>query len=113
MKLFRTNRIIVIRFQKNKQHLILSYYNDYGNVGWVMGKLKSTGKVIFNKTFEFKTEDLIQQDKVRQSSQDEEEIEYEFIIGELVGEFYNLKKNVFGLSNDIFFHKSVKWFSPQ
>lgn len=101
----------MIKFYKSNNQLILFYSNEYGNDNWVKSKLDTHGYIILNKTFRLSQKEIITDDEANIDFNDYEEqgFVYKFLIGEIEGDFFKLSKTVFGLSNQIFFHKSTKF----
>lgn len=100
----------LIRFYKKVDNLILSYSNEYGSNDWVHRKLSDDGYIFLNRTFKLSKNEIINYtDDTIKDEIDEEGFEYDFIIGKIEGEFYKLKKSVFDIKNQIYFHKSTKF----
>jgi len=99
----------LIRFYKDNDRLILYYANEYGSDNWVQRKLNEDKYFFLNKTFRLENEDLIKDESEEEILEEEYEegFEYKFIIGEKEGEYYRLKKKIFGISNDFYFHSST------
>ncbi len=100
----------MILFYKRDGNLILTYSNDYGSDNWVSKKLNEDGYIVLNRTFKFSKNEIIENEEYLDEDEFEQEgFEFNFKIGELVGEYYKLNKEVFSIQNEIYFHKLTKF----
>ena len=88
--------------EKNKSNLILKYYSDFSPSEWIDKKLKSDDTFSIQSIFKVKKSLLYQR-----IQDDTDEPEFQFIIGELVGDYYKIDKEVFGLKNEFYFFKNI------
>lgn len=89
----------MIKFSTKNNLLILSYYPD---TPWVTRKFKDDNEITLKKTFTFLRADI----DSRQGDDDEES--YEFILAQLVGEYFKIEARILGTSQDFFIHKDIK-----
>jgi len=92
----------MIKFEKQDADLFLIYSSDssfHGN--WASQALNREGWIELKRTFYLEKHNFI--------SSDNEELEtLKFLVGNLVGEYYLLDKEVLSISFDLYIHKSVK-----
>ena len=81
-------------------------YNNFNNEDWVRESLDEDDSVIFKGTLEFTTDDVYE----IELEHDEFDEPYEpiaFVLGELVGDYYKIKRHVIGTKHDFFFFKEI------
>ncbi|XHR95568.1 Shedu immune nuclease family protein [Mucilaginibacter sp. UC70_90] len=114
----------MIKIYPSKSMLILSYeYTDGGPI-WVKEKLKQDGEFTLRKTFTFEAKDVLDEkdreiiesvlddeDYLGETAdddpfdQDDESIS--FVLGNLVGEYYQIEKGKITYDHDVYLHKDI------
>ncbi|MBT9315960.1 Shedu immune nuclease family protein [Leptothoe spongobia] len=95
-----------MEFIKRENRLILSYTPNLRGESWIYKNLQSAGEVRIAKRFLFKSEDLIS------AKSEEPDLEFEpveFILAELRGEYYQVKKRILNLENSLYLHKDLRF----
>jgi len=92
--------------------LILEY-EPFGTAKWTRKNFSENKPVVIMKTFHFKVKDLIEPVEEKDEDEDEENEFYDdeferFAIGELVSEYYEIKKEVLNIKNNLYIHKDIK-----
>ncbi|MFN6075899.1 MAG: hypothetical protein ACK46Y_10040 [Fluviicola sp.] len=82
--------------------VLLSYAPDNG-AEWIKIKFEETNEINIKRTFCLTLNDLVQTDENLN-----DEIEKIFIIGNLIDDFYRIKKEILNTKFDVLFHKSCK-----
>ncbi|WP_010423484.1 hypothetical protein [Anaerophaga thermohalophila] len=92
IKLNPTDQIYtMIEIVKEEKLLLLKYYSDYGAPDWIDGRLES------KKPFKIKGVFWVQESNFHEKViEDFEDPEYYFVIGNLIGDYYQLDRSVFG-----------------
>lgn len=93
----------MVNIIKHGHQLILKYYSKYGPGDWVDEKMQNDENFSVLSIFQLNQELLIER-----ISDDFEEPEFHFKIGELVNDYYRINKAILGLTNDFFFHKNIE-----
>lgn len=91
---------------KEDGKLILEY-ESYGDVRWIRRNYSENKPVSIMKTFYFKEEDLIDKNEEETDEFDNDEFE-RFAIGELVSDYYVIKKEVLNIKNNLYIQKDIK-----
>ena len=92
----------MIEFEIKQNKLILIYSPD-GGVNFIFEELKSKGYInIKYPVFKFKKSHIFN------SNNSIKEHEVEFILGNLIGNYFKIDSRVLGLKNDLFINKSLE-----
>lgn len=89
--------------RKDGSRLILEYNSDQPDNSWVHQKFDRKETVSFKKTFHFTRKSLIRGNK-NILSYDEP---LQFLLGDLEGEYYKIRKDVLDIEFDVFLHKKM------
>ena len=92
----------MIEIEKIDSKLILKYYSDYEPTVWLDRKLERDLPFKIKHIFNVNSTSLI-----KKVESDFDESEYFFEIGELKDDYYGVYREVLGLKNTFFFHKSL------
>lgn len=92
----------MIEIEKIETDLVLKYYSDLEPSNWLDKKLNSDESFIMKNVFSLNKNTLIER-----VEHDSEEPEFFFRIGKLLGNYYNIDKDVLGLKNDFYFFKDL------
>lgn len=93
----------MLKFEKKKNKVIVSYTSDHISPQWLEHKLKQNGYVWFKKIFK------VNKDKLNITDEDEDNKTYVFEIATKVGDYFCLDKDVLGIENDIYLHSDMKF----
>ena len=99
----------MIQFYKKDKYLILKYSYDSDDNNWVKAGLKDKGYITINRVFRFTQSEIFSSEELSETEAFEFGFKYEFVIGNMEGEYYKLNHGVFNLQNDFFFHKLTKF----
>ncbi len=92
----------MVEIEKQDSKLVLKYYSEYEPTIWLDKKLETelpfTLKHIFNVNSKF---------LINKVEHDIDDSEYYFQIGELQDDYYGVYREVLGINNTFFFHKSL------
>jgi hypothetical protein len=114
----------MIKIYSAKNTLILSYEYTDGGPGWVKEKLKETGEFTLRKTFTFAAKDVLDEteretiesalddenylgDTVDDDPFEQEDENISFVLGNLIGEYYQIEKGIITYDYSVFLHKDI------
>ena len=92
----------MVEIEKIDSKLVLKYYSDYEPTEWLDKKLETQLPFKIKHIFNVNSASLL-----KRVENEFEESEYFFEIGELKDEYYGVYREVLGLNNTFFFHKSL------
>ncbi|EAQ50476.1 MULTISPECIES: Shedu immune nuclease family protein [Flavobacteriaceae] len=92
----------MVEIEKIDSKLVLKYYSDYEPTEWLDKKLETLIPFKIKHIFNVGSKSLLK--KIENEFQ---ESEYFFEIGELMDGYYGVYREVLGVSNTFFFHKSL------
>ncbi|WHF50990.1 DUF4263 domain-containing protein [Chryseobacterium gotjawalense] len=92
----------MVSILKHDHQLILKYYSEYRSGDWVDEKMQNDENFSVLSIFQLNRELLVER-----ISDDFEEPEFHFLIGELIDDYYKIDNEVLGLTNNFFFHKDI------
>lgn len=98
----------MIYFRKEVD-LLIFFYEPSSDTRWVYENLEKDGFVIIRKIFRFKNADLYtnnqRNDEIDDTFDSYESVE--FVIGNLVNNYFKINNRTLGLSHNLFIHKNV------
>jgi predicted nucleic-acid-binding Zn-ribbon protein len=99
----------MIKFRKEHTNLILIYEPD-SDTRWLLEKLENNESHTIRNTFTFDKSQLLTSRKEKETLESIYDIDFsvEFLLAELIGDFYALDSTVFGIKNRIFIHKEIE-----
>lgn len=93
----------MIQIERNKKKLILTYSSDFQPTSWLDNLLNTKNKFPLVGVF------ILNSTKLHRKIIEDDfgETQYQFVIGELVNDYYGLDKSVFDINHNIFLHKDI------
>ena len=92
----------MIEVYKEKENLILKYYTEYSEPNWIDEKLQYDSTCSILNIFHLEKSQFLRKNKT------DDVPEYYFRIGSLQGQYFLIDRSVFGLENEIYFHKDIE-----
>lgn len=99
----------MIKFRKENTKLILIYEPE-SDTRWLLEKLENNESHTIRNTFTFDKSQLLTSRKERETLESIYDIDFsvEFLLAELIDDFYELDSTVFGIKNRIFIYKEIE-----
>ena len=99
----------MIRFKKEDTKLILIYESDSG-VDWLFKKFDDNESHTIRNTFIFNKSQLLSKRTEKDTLENIYDIDYsvEFLLAELINDFYELNSAIFGIRNKVYLHKEIE-----
>lgn len=95
----------MIDFFKNGGQLVMRYATEQGNADWLVERLKSPDDIALSgRTLHVRREILLPE---VDEDDDEMEVRYQFVVGRLDGEYYQMDRRFLGINYDLFMHRDV------
>lgn len=106
----------MFEFEEVGNQIIFIYHNgDNVAPNWMRDKLKEDDELTYKSTFNFKTQHLYGEDKLKFEQDDYDLLKevygpdetYSFLFAELTGEYYKILEGIITKGINVFFHKSI------